>query len=189
VRPIRFASGVRSVRRGEPSGPPPASPLPRVTDVVEAHDEVAQLLAEGPPAPGRLTTDRSVEYLRWRYAEPPGLDYRAVPIHQDGRLCGLAIGRSRLRGSLVEFTLSELLVRSGDQRTARRLLAAVSRAGCDHVTAYLPPELPVHLGLRHGYLGSRRARITLVANPLADLRPDPRRPDSWSLSLGDLEVF
>ena len=35
---------------------------------------------------------RSADYLRWRYAQPPGLDYRAVVVERRGELVDLGSG-------------------------------------------------------------------------------------------------
>lgn len=189
VRPVAFVTGVRSVTRGEPLGPPPRSPLPLAREVLGDEDGLATLLAEA-GADARLATDRSPEYLRWRYAEAPDLDYRGVEIRNGGEVIGVAIGRPRRRGPLAEFTLSEVLVRKGDRRTATRLLRAVAGSGCDHVTAHLTPGTVLPFaGLGAGYLRAPRQGIALVARPLGDVRPDPAQLESWRLSLGDLEVF
>ena len=128
-------------------------------------------------------------YLRWRYVDPPGLDYRAVALHDGGRLRGLAIGRPRRRGRLRELTLSEVLVRPGDSGGARRLLGRARRSGMDHVAAHFAEGTPCRrVGATSGFL---RAPIgmTLVARVLNDTTVDPSQPSSWRLSVGDLEVF
>ena len=94
----------------------------------EHRAEVADLLGEAAQT-NRLHTPLSLDYLQWRYADAPDLDYRAVPVDSAGGLAGIAFGRMRHRGALTEFTVGDLVVRAGDHRTARRLLAATRRAG------------------------------------------------------------
>ncbi|MGH8883796.1 MAG: GNAT family N-acetyltransferase [Egibacteraceae bacterium] len=189
-RPLRFLRGLRQATRDAPARPPPPCALPTVSAILADSDGVGALLAAATPAKGRLRTDRSVAYLRWRYGEAPGLDYRALALHHGTELVGLAVGRPRWRGRLAEFTLSDVLVRHGDRQTARRLLRATAHTGVDHVTAHLASGTePAILAKGCGFIAIPGRGMTLVANPLTTLRPDPLRLASWCCSLGDLEVF
>lgn len=190
ARPLRFLRGVRSATRGAPAGRPVPSRLPPARDVLADYGAVGALLAATAPDRQRLTTDRSVAYLRWRYAEAPGLDYRAIPLTRSGELAGLALGRLRHRGRLIELTLTELLVRDGDAATARDLLRAAARSGADHVATHLSPGgLLAGAGLRAGYVTVPGQGIALVSRPLTPICPDPLALSSWAFSLGDLELF
>jgi GNAT superfamily N-acetyltransferase len=186
VRPVRlwrFTRGVRHVSRGVPPGSPPPSPLPAAADVLTDSPRVAELLATQ-RRDGRLTTPRTLDYLRWRYADAPDLDYRALPVEHGNDLVGLGIGRLRRRGPLVEFALAETIVRAGDRRAFRRLLRAAARAGGDYVATIAPA------GVGQGYLTVPRDGITLTANPLRPLPAlSPASLGGWDLALGDLEVF
>jgi hypothetical protein len=94
------------------------------------------------------------------------------------------------RGRLWESTVAEVLA-GGDASVARRLLRKVALAApCDHLTFHAPAGTPLaRVAWRSGFLPSPAA-VSLVVNPLRDdLRPDPTEPQSWALSLGDLEVF
>jgi len=120
----------------------------------------------------------------------PLLGYRAVTEERGGELAGLAIFRVRPRGGLWETTVAEVLA-GGDAATARRLLRRVAAAApADHLTFRAPAgSAAARAATRGGFLPAPGG-IALVANPLAaGLRPDPTRLGSWSLSLGDLEVF
>jgi GNAT superfamily N-acetyltransferase len=155
-------------------------------------DELADstLLEEG--AVGRrIATVRSLEYLRWRYVDAPGLDYHAVAEFDSGRLKGLGIFRVRPRGAAWEATVTELIVRPGDAGAARRVLRAIGRAApVDHLTCHFPPRTTAaRAAAACGYVRTPRG-ITFVVNPLTqDIDPDPTELTSWALSLGDLEVF
>jgi GNAT superfamily N-acetyltransferase len=185
-RPLRL---LRGRRPGADPGPAPPVAAPPAATVLERGQEVAGLLWRE-PAPAGLATARDLGYLRWRYGAAPLLGYRAVTEERDGGLAGLAIFRVRPRGGLWEATVAEVLA-GGDPATARRLLRGVARAApVDHLTLSAPAgSAAARVATRAGFLPSV-AGISLVANPLAaGARPDPSTLGSWSLTLGDLEVF
>lgn len=185
-RPLRMLRGRRD---GATGGQAPVVDAPAAATVLERGPEVTGLLAREPARAG-LATDRDLAYLRWRYGAAPLLDYRAVTEERDGGLAGLAVFRMRPRGGLWESTLAEVLA-GGDPAVARRLLRRVARAApADHLTLAVPPgSAAARAATRAGFLPSP-VGISMVANPLRPgLRPDPSRLGSWSLTLGDLEVF
>jgi GNAT superfamily N-acetyltransferase len=185
-RPLRMLRGRRAAAAG---GQPPAVAAPAAAAVLERGPEVAGLLARE-PAPTGLATARDLGYLRWRYGAAPLLGYRAVTEEGDGQLAGLAIFRVRPRGGLWESTVAEVLA-GGDPGVARRLLRGVARAAAaDHLTFSAPAgSAAARAAARAGFLPSP-VGISLVANPLrTGIGPDPSQLGSWSLSLGDLEVF
>lgn len=142
--------------------------------------------------PDRLRTRPTEAYLRWRYGDAPGLDYRVIAAYRQGVLDGVAFGRPRMRGPLAEFTLSQLLIRPGDRMTARRLLSAAGLSGCDHVATHLTPGSDASRAARYaGYATPPRTGMLMVARPLRPLPYglDPHTLNSWHLALGDLEVF
>ncbi|MFL5820040.1 MAG: GNAT family N-acetyltransferase [Solirubrobacteraceae bacterium] len=190
-RPIRFARGLASLNAGDPPPePPPAARVPTAADVLADRDAISLLLAEAEAPRQRLATPRDPEYLVWRYASVPELDYRAVVEERGGRLCGLAIFRVRRRGPLWESTVAELIVRPGDRGVAGRLLVGVTRAAaCDHVICAFPAgSAPARAAPRSGFLSTRRG-VTLAVKPLRRTDPGPGRLSSWALSLGDLELL
>ncbi|HEY7400008.1 MAG TPA: GNAT family N-acetyltransferase [Actinomycetota bacterium] len=191
--PVRFGRGAR----GALSGAETATPMGDVTGA----DPAAALLREGlgleallgarrVPA-GRLATPVDADYLRWRYADAPELGYHVVLDAAGGGLRGFAIFRARSRGALREATVAELMVRPGEERTIGSLLARVGRASkADHLALSPPAGAP-----ESGSLLRRRAvtaprGMTLVVNPLREgIEPSPEALSSWSLGLGDVEVF
>jgi GNAT superfamily N-acetyltransferase len=188
--PVAFARGVRHLDAGPLSSHGPRVKAPPAAEVLSglADDALARLLPA--PSPGRLSTDRSAGYLRWRYADAPVLGYRAVSVRDGSMTTGIAIFRVRPRGPLWETTISEVLVSPGDVATARHVLrAAVRSAEVDHVTCSLPSGSTGSAAARRvGFLPSPEG-LTLVANLLREVPVDPLALDSWSLTLGDLEVF
>lgn len=193
VRPVRFLRGVRSVTGGgDTAGLLRPCPLPAAAAAFADQDALADLVGAAAAAgdPTRLGTRVDPGYLRWRYADAPGLDYRCLVTHRRGRLTGVAFARPRLRGSLTELTLAQVIVHPDDPGAARRLLRAAARAGADHVATHLTPGTELaRAGLAAGYLTAPRNGMTLVANPRRPVSPSPAELRSWRLTLGDLEVF
>lgn len=189
-RPLRFALGVRRVRDGS-TGTPIDCHLAPADEAFAAPEAVAGLLEHVANGDGRLTTDRSAEYLRWRYAHAADLDYRHVAVHRGGELVGLAFARPRWRGSLAELTVSEVLVPRGDRTTARALLRELGRgSGCDHLATVTGLDRDLSGAfIRSGFVAPPGQGIVVTARPLVDATPDPADPASWAFSLGDLEVF
>jgi hypothetical protein len=148
------------------------------------------LLAEAEESNRRLVTPLNGEYLGWRYGSAPLLGYLAVREEIGGALAGVALFRVRARGRLWETTVAEAIVRSGDVRTARRLLGRVVRAASvDHVSCLFPPGSAPARGARAAGFLPAPGGPELVVNPLHEVLPDPLELASWGLSLGDLEVF
>ncbi len=200
VRPLRFLRGLGAARKANASGSaqsvaastsvaPATSSLPRAGEAF-IDEQALRDLVSGTRAEPRLHTPLSVEYLRWRYLEAPGLDYRCVPVHQGGRLTALGFGRVRSRAGLTELTLGDTLVADGDRAAARRLLRSARRSGVDHVTVHSPVGTEVNdVLLRSGYPKVPRGGIRLLANPRRNTSAAVLSPEAWRLSLGDLEVF
>lgn len=190
ARPLRFARRLRTRAGPVSSGPVPEVGLPPVAAVLNETAALGALLGRAEQPDDRLRTDRDVAYLRWRYAQAPGLDYRAVAYHFHGQLRGLAIGRPRWRGRLVEFTLSEVIVAEGDRAVARRLLGAVAACGVDHVATHLG-AWPTADGSRRraGYVAMPGQSMTLVARSVGRDVGLRTSLSDWALSLGDLELF
>jgi GNAT superfamily N-acetyltransferase len=203
AHPIAFVKGLRTaaaatatatrssnIHSGDsPDRPLPSPPFAAAEEVLtERADEIESLIAES-GRPDGLHTPRSWDYLRWRYAQAPGLDYRGIVIESAGRLSGVAFGRMRPRGRLHEFTLSEVMVRQDDSGAVRRLLREARRSGADHVAVHTPtPELS-SAARTAGYITAPGRGLGLTANPRRALPLDPCEVKSWHLSLGDLEVF
>jgi GNAT superfamily N-acetyltransferase len=187
-RPLAFARNVSA----RDDAPGPSRPAPSISarsaSEVLAVAGLERLLP--PTLPGRLATDRSPSYLRWRYAQAPDLDYRAVTVGDPAAPDGVALFRVRPRGRLWETTVAEVLAVPGERTAVRRVLrAAVRAAAVDHVTCSFPEGSEgLHAARRVGFWPSPGG-LTLVANPLRPLGVDPLAPSSWALALGDLEVF
>jgi hypothetical protein len=178
----------RNLRSGDPVEPPEGR-LPTAAEALAGTADVETAVAATPTQPG-YATPRTVEYLWWRYADGP-FPYRALL--EPGPAPALVIARIRARGSLTEAVVCEAL---GDPATLARALRALPRAaGADHAVAHVGPGSPALAAYRRaGYRRLPRAGMTFVVRPvdgvaLPAAAPDPLLAASWSLSLGDLELF
>jgi GNAT superfamily N-acetyltransferase len=193
-RPVRVLRGLRDVRAGGTSSPLPPSSAGEAALEAVADPGLGALLeeAEGGSENLGLRTQKDEAYLRWRYGQAPSLDYRAIREHSGGALTGVAFFRVRPRGRLLETTVSEVLVRPGDEATARRLLGRVVRAAeVDHASCrFAGGTAAARAARRRGFLPTGRGMM-FVINRIGrrQIEPDPHDLRSWALTLGDLEVF
>jgi len=188
LRPARFIA--RSRAQVPLNGEPPAPTAPPAREVL-ASGEIEDLVRDH-PVDARFHTDRTAEYLRWRYADAPLLDYRAVTHRdRDGRLDGLSIYRVRPRGGRWEATLAELVTRPGDRTVTRETLRAVHRTcHADHVACHFPRGSDAAAAARRAGYVRVPGGMVFVTRPVREkLDPNPMDQDSWALSVGDLEVF
>jgi GNAT superfamily N-acetyltransferase len=190
-RPVRFIARVGSrseaARPGDVGPSVDARPASKVLDDADAVDA---LLAQADIDDERLFTDRSAEFLHWRYASEP-FDYRAVTEDVRGDLRAFAIFRIRPRGRLWEAAITEMVAPRRQLCEVRRLLHKISRAAkVDHLTCSFSPTVVSPAMLAASGFMRAPTGPTLVTNPLVEaIRPDPRELRSWALTLGDLEVF
>jgi GNAT superfamily N-acetyltransferase len=194
-RPLRVLRHYRGAGQAPVVGAeaPVQSVLPYAADVLPEHlDGVETLLSAVARASSdhHLRTRTSVDYLRWRFADPPGLDYRAIPVLDGSRLRGLGLGRLRRRGQLSELTLGEVLVQPGDTEAARAVLRGAARSGADMVTCHLSPGSTAAAAARlAGYVTVPGRGLTMTVHTLRGAAPQAAQPSSWRLQLGDLELF
>lgn len=141
--------------------------------------EVAALLAVSSSPSSRISTDRNIAYLRWRYSFDD-LHYRVVPIG-DSIAAGAVVFRLRRRGAALEATISELAAPSTS--AARSALRSVLRAtGADYAIAGGGPDL-----LRAGFVPAPSLGPILTWKPVA--RTGVPIMNELGLGLGDVELF
>jgi GNAT superfamily N-acetyltransferase len=189
-RPLRFIGRLRGSRGSADQALDRPSVQAEVGEAV-LQDELSALLDEAAAPDLRLSTDRHLAYLRWRYSSAPFLDYRVVSEERAGRVVGLAIFRVRPRGRLWESTIAEVIVAPGDASAARSLFRKVVAAShVDHLTCSFPRSSDAARAARRcGFLPTPGG-MTFVVKPLrSEVDPDPTAYRSWALSLGDVEVF
>lgn len=189
LRPLRFARGLATAKRGAGRSSSVDSPLQRASDFLADEQAVNPLLGTVEATHGRLATERTVAYLQWRYGGTGAPDYRVVRLMERDVLAGVAIGRLRWRGGLVEFTLCELLTRTPTRQAVRRLLAKVNEVQADHVATHLP-GWTWKRALGSGYVRVPGQGMLLTTRVVGERDSQYLRGlQSWSLSLGDLELF
>jgi GNAT superfamily N-acetyltransferase len=189
-RPIGFAKGLGSARSIEarPSrGIDVQAPL--AADLLD-ESIVRPLLEDAATTDDRFSTPMSAEYLLWRYARSP-LEYRAIALDSGSGVRGVAIFRVRPRGTLWEASVSDLLVRRGDDAAMRTLLDRVcAAAAIDHATCHFPERSPASTAARsRRFFRSPRGGLFFTVNPLSPQLDRAADIDAWALSLGTLEVF
>jgi GNAT superfamily N-acetyltransferase len=169
-----------------------ASAPPSVSDLLGEPGIDGLLVAT--PGDRRLTTRPDRAYLRWRYADIPGIRYHAAWSLEPGRAAALVF-RSLDRRGRRELRLCEILVapsRSAE-RVARRLVQQAARlVAADHVVALAARATPEHRIVRRaGFLRAPRLGPVLTVRPLppASAPVDPRRRSNWRTTLGALELF
>lgn len=127
-----------------------------------------------------LATQRTPEYLRWRYGFPP-LHYRVLTA-PGGMAEGAVVFRVRRRGAATEAALCEVLVPGDDTAVTRQLLSDLLRSTqADHAVRLGSPRAAL------GFLPVPGQGPTLVWRDVCEKAPPP--PEDWHLSLGDIELF
>ncbi|MCH8897978.1 MAG: GNAT family N-acetyltransferase [Chloroflexi bacterium] len=166
-----------------------------VATLLEDRDAVERLLAQDgkdPQQSSGIGTQRSWEYLRWRYADHPTIPYWAVTIEDGSSLLGCAIYRTNVRFGLREIVLSELLLDHTAQNAGRELLGRLrSAVKADYLIAHFPSGSAHQRLLQDsGFRVVPGQAIDFTVRPLvSDLPKDPLCFDSWALTMGDLELF
>jgi hypothetical protein len=131
----------------------------------------------------RLTTARSLDYLRWRYGGFGG--YHAVRVESSGELIGLAVFRLAWRKAWMS-SVCELLVRDEDRGVSKELLDQVGAAAdVDLVYCAFPSR---RAAARFGFVPAPIG-LVLVARSHSELAIDVSQRSSWALSIGDAELF
>ncbi len=98
---------------------------------------------------------RDAEYFNWRYLDSPR-DYRSLASYRDGALTGVAIVGHTFKHGVSAGFLADLVVRPGDTRSLRALLARSVdevRGGADALVLLPPHDMAIQarargLGLR-----------------------------------------
>ena len=163
VRPLRLAKRASSAPVPEPALT--TGGAPRFGDAADR-------------APLGLRTDRTSEYLRWRFGRHPAVPYRSVEMS-----AGQALFRANRRGGRLEVVASEILG-NGSLRTA------VKGINADYVVGSARPDSPeARLMRRAGFLAIPGRGLILVALPLTTAASPALSLAGWDLSAGDLELM
>lgn len=199
VKPLRpLRSMIRVARWKLSKGPHKLPPIesyfrtpPRTGQATldDYADEIRDVISQQQRRPRKLYTEQSLEFLRWRYACHPHIDYFAEVDIQDGRLQGIVFFRTNLREGLREVMIDDLVLRDGDLDSARRLVRSLVRnSQADYLLAVGGPAAKFADVKRLGFYRVPKMRFDLAARHLAnDFDPLAYDENSWSLCLGDLE--
>jgi GNAT superfamily N-acetyltransferase len=190
--PAPVRSAVRLIRRSpskRASLPGPLMHAEPAADALADDGSVSSLLSGAEQSTGRFTTDKSLEYLRWRYGTLK--DYRAVREHRDGQLVGIAIFRVRPRGRSWVSTVCELITAPGDRAAARKLFQRVVQASAvDYIICHFPSDSTARqAAIRCGFLRIRSGPVPTVRLLKPNVDPDPTQHGSWAICLGDLDLL
>jgi GNAT superfamily N-acetyltransferase len=181
--PLSLARVLRARTPADKWSAPTGAGVP-VTEVLADAPATAALLGAARSGDDRrddrLCTRHTPAYLAWRYGFPP-LHYRAV-VAPGGVESGMVVFRLRRRGPALEAAVCEQIVPAGDERTAPALVRQLlQETGADHA---------VQIGRARpakGLLPVPGQGPTLVWRDLAETTMPPA--DTWSLGLGDIELF
>ncbi|MGQ0743928.1 MAG: GNAT family N-acetyltransferase [Acidimicrobiales bacterium] len=174
---------------------PTSAGVPAATLLAD-HDGVSRLLASQAVRPGQLRTQRTPQYLAWRY-RLESLAYRGF-MAGNSAADGFVILRRRRRGAATEIAVCEVLVPGAVPRSARRLVrAALRQVEGDYALSLVPcASAPgdamsgaraLAAGLGSGFIPLAGQGPRLVCRPLAASEV-PKLAD-WALALGDAELF
>lgn len=185
-RPSRLHRSVRARAAGERWGLPVEVGVPAADALTgdAAATAIADLLASPPALPqGVLAVDKSIAYLRWRYAGVPALGYRILTVAHDIAE-GFVVFRLRRRGAATELDLVDAVVPPAATGTARRAVSRLlPRSGADHLVA-----LGGAARLVAGAVPVRRLGPQLVWRAVQPGAPCPPL-EQFHLALGDIELF
>jgi hypothetical protein len=176
-----------SAYRVEPEGVFRSTPLP-LASLLERRAELEELLAQDALRhDGRLQTDRTWEYLRWRYATHPTIRYYALCSESHGRLEGCIVLRADRYGRLRRVVLQEVLLPRHDSRVIRDLRRQLdAQVDADVVQYYDSDRVSTRLLLGRT-LPTRNAYNFTIGIYDQAMGSSPLDLSSWNLALGDLE--
>lgn len=155
-------------------------------------ERLAGALERVPSPADRLHTRRTLDYLRWRYADVPGLDY-AIDAETIGEAGAVVVSRLNTMRGMTELRVCEYLHTpdAEGRKLARRLLRDRLRRQPHDFASMMPSLVGTGPNIHRGFVTVPRSGLTLTARPIGQAlpSPDPLRPDSWTLSTGDVELF
>jgi N-acetylglutamate synthase-like GNAT family acetyltransferase len=194
LRPVRPLAVLRALSpaRGsiENNGAAPSLTARALVD----RPELAPILDSLPSDGQRLTTRPTTPYLRWRYADVPGLHYYAA-WELDGSRSAAVVYRMKRKGALRELRLCDIVLGAEPAKSVGRRIVrdVVHASGCDYAAAMAvhgSPEASVLASCGFMPIPHVGPILTVRAlSPQSAATPDPLRRSSWRLSIGALELF
>jgi GNAT superfamily N-acetyltransferase len=123
--------------------------------------------------PSRLVTDRSRDFLKWRYEGCPSVASRALPVEG-----GAVVVRFRRRGGALECTVGDVVGKVDPAAAGRAARSAMREVGADYAIA--TAGTPIRGMVTAPGLGPLQTRRAVSDDP-------SRLP--LALALGDVEMF
>ena len=167
--------------------------LPSVAKFLRHSEALQQLLQfHSQTKSGNISTDQSLDYLRWRYSEYPYVNYVTLYREKNGVLLGCIILRPNTRFGLKEVIVDELLLSRPDENLATSLFDELKRClKADYIITYFPRgSFQRDILSRNGFRQVPKGGQNFIVKNLAPHLPcDPTVLGNWDLSLGDLEIF
>ena len=151
-------------------------------EVLEDHGAVEALL-ERLDRGSQIGTDRTPEFLHWRYRFAP-LRYRAISLGADVE-DGLVVFRARHRGTAVEATICEVLVPKG--ASVKRVWKVLKGSGVDYLLKGSSGGRLHVADLKQGFVAIPKLGPILTWRPVT--QPLVPTMDQLVLGLGDVELF
>lgn len=195
---IRIRHVPRLLARRAGIGPGPArdrlpadSTLLPIGSWLDRRDELGDLLDQDFLA-DRYRTERTLDYLRWRYGEHPAQAYYALNAEEGSRLLGSVILRVSAGATTNGVFIQEILMRRRDPRIARalwkRLGALLNVDIFSACVSHDPLERAVLGGF--GVFRAPRSGYLLTVGALDPAYADAAgQMSAWGLTLGDLDGF
>ncbi len=165
-----------------------AKPVSADTIVLSDELRVAHLVEQ--PDTDSLVTERTIDFLRWRYCHHPHVSYFAETMERNGRLDGLLFYRTNMRHGAREIMIDDVIAAPNNPECLPKLLAQLrTRVRADYLIACVSSSSPESAAFRaFGFRQVVGRRVSLLTRSLnGTLTPDPTILDNWSLRLGDLE--
>jgi N-acetylglutamate synthase-like GNAT family acetyltransferase len=193
VRPIANLRTRLSGRRS-PLSQTALTPFPSARALLD-RPECRALLGSQPSDSDRLTTRLSATYLRWRYADIPGLAYYTA-WELDGAASAAVVFRLKRKGSLRELRICDMVLgpNAAAVDAGRRIIRSIlETAECDFASAMATHgSAEARVLARSAFMPAPRTGPILTVRSLTVLpahTPDPLHRSSWRLSIGALELF
>jgi hypothetical protein len=166
--------------------------LAPIADILERPGIESLLHQSAALSAHQISTEKSLDYLKWRYRDHVSLSYHALWHETSGRIDGGMIVRPYRAGGLQGLVIEELLLAKPDKGVTERLIEEAIRGNsADVLTAYFGPGSPQRqLLMGMGFHQDIRKKVNVVMRSL-NLLPgmDLRQVRTWGLSMGDLEFL
>ena len=138
-----------------------------------------------------IYTERSLEYLRWRYHRNSGRAYRVLRIIRGGEQVGLAVAKAYAAGGSLDLVEFLLVPEAALMSAALRALAENFGAQrLERVALWSMPHYPLHDSLLDlGFTPESRATHVVCKAFSARCSRRGSRPEAYYLAMGDSDVY